>query len=806
MIPATLAPLIQEPSTVDPTDAVEQSWRFLDLPALWVIALLLIPGAFAISALAYWRESLTTRMRWTLVALRFLSFLLLLAVLFRPVIVQQQQSVIAPEALLLFDDSGSMTREDGYVGDEEARRAVTRLTGESPESSSRIELAEAVRPKVSQAAEESGYTTRSFRFTSDLAPLAEGAKLTARGASTGIGDAIRAALAAHRGRYVTDVVVVSDGRSNVGPSMAEVARSARSAGVAINTVLVGDDRTEVNVAVELVDAPETVLEGDQVEISARVSARGTDGGTVSLLLEEVNSTNPRDVRLVATETVPLVEAGDRVVLVAGRDALDYGGSERRFRLRVEPLEDERVTDDNVVAVNVSVNREKIRVLFVEGYPRYEYRYFQEELRRMDARIDIQVYLMSATADFQQERTKGLPALERVPTSREELLENYDVVVLGDVNPYDISPDPSRGEEFVRSLIEFVELGGGLCTVAGQYDMPRSVAGTEFASLLPVELDRAGVSVLDVDTKKEWQYTLEEPAAPHELVRLEDDIEINRALWETERGLKGFFWHHPVAGVKPGAQVLLRHPVADLGSGTERDPLLVIGYYPSGRTMFLGMEATWRWRHRFGYRYYEKFWRNALRWLALGRMRSADRRFELEALRSEYDISERVTLEARVLDEDFRPREAEEQKIVIEAPDGSETDTELAAVSGRAGLFRGSFQPDRPGRYVARIRATGASDAPENPVRTEFEVLLPSRESQDPSPDPEAMRGLAEATGGIATNVVALEGIGAAFPTGQERKEPVSSKLDDAWDRWATLLLALGLLSVEWILRKRAELI
>ena len=51
------------------------------------------------------------------------------------------------------------------------------------------------------------------------------------------------------------------------------------------------------------------------------------------------------------------------------------------------------------------------------------------------------------------------------------------------------------------------------------------------------------------------FTLEEPAAPHEIVRLEDDTEVNRALWEDERGLRGFYWHYPVRGAKPGAQVV-----------------------------------------------------------------------------------------------------------------------------------------------------------------------------------------------------------------------------------------------------------
>lgn len=802
MTPSSLALLAQSAAA---GDATSTTWKFLDLPELWVVALVIVPLAVGLSLLAYWREALSRPVRITLVTLRSLSFLLLCVVLFRPVFVKQEQLVIPPEVLILVDDSGSMASEDPYAGDDDMQAAVTALAGKPAGQATRAELALAASRRVRAAAEAAGYVPKLLRFADDLGPLPAGRALEARGTATAIGDGIRGALSMHRGEYVTDVVVISDGRSNLGAESADGARSARAAGIAVNTVLVGDDRTEVNVAVELVDAPETVLEGDEIEIAARVSARGLDGERAQLLLEEVSSVDPSDVRLVASEEVELMGTGDRVVLVAGPDALDFGTQTRRFRLRVEPREDERITDDNELPVTVRINTQKIRVLYVDGYPRWEYRFLKEELRRMDARILVQMYLMSATPDFNQDRTRGLASLERVPTSREELLENYDVVILGDVNPYDVSPDPARGREFVESLRTFVERGGGLCIIAGQYDMPRSVAGTEFAEVLPVEFDRAGVSVTDVPTTREWGYLLEDAAAPHEIVRLESDVETNRALWEGPEALRGFYWHYPVNAVRPGSQVLLRHPELSLGDGREKDPLLVVGYYPSGRTMFLAMEATYRWRNRYGYRYYEGFWRNALRWLALGRMRGEDRRFELNSLRSEYDIAERVTLEARVLTEDFQPSEAAGVDVVLTGPGGDRTDLELAPVTGRPGLFRGTSRPDRPGRYRAEIPA-GGPDGPDQAVSAEFEVVLPSRESQDPSPDPAAMRQLAELTDGTAVTVASLSDIEGAFPPGNERKKPISAELEDAWDRLGTLLLALGLLSAEWILRKRSQLV
>ena len=122
---------------------------------------------------------------------------------------------------------------------------------------------------------------------------------------------------------------------------------------------------------------------------------------------------------------------------------------------------------------------------------------------------------------------------------------------------------------------------------------------------------------------------------------------------------------------------------------------------------------------------------------------------------------------------------------------------------RTGVYRGSLQLDRPGLYRAWIE-TGSDR--ERVSTIEFEVVLPSRESANPAPDPEAMRLLASTTGGRAVGLAQLEDLADEFPGGEERREPISSQLEDAWDHWGTLLLALGLLSFEWILRKRYELI
>ncbi len=777
-----------------------ESLRLLDLPELWVVVLVLFPLGALIAWASYARETLSTGARLTLSLLRLAAFALLALILFRPVFVERSEEVRPAEVLVLVDDSASMRRQDAYLGDETSRAALERFSSGRLEDSSRLDLAlGAVDGGLLPLLELGDYQPRRLRFAEDAIPFTEDSELSARGRSTHLGDAIRRALASARGRHVTDIVVVSDGRSTGGSAPLDAARAAASEGIPVHTVVVGDTRPERNVLVELVQAPTDVLEGDEVSIVVRVAGRGTEqGAQTRVQLEELDE-NGESARLLAEESATPDESGERVSFVAPPEGIRGGALVRRFRVSVSPVPDETLLDDNSVEFSVRVMPEEIRVLYIDGYPRWEYRFLKELLKRSDQNISLQVYLMSATPDFLQEHSPGLEPLSEVPTDRKELLENYDVVILGDVNPGAISPDPARCEEFQDSLVEFVLRGGGVLFQAGEYENPRSFLDTKLEELMPVVLDSTSGLPYQGDTTREFRPTLEDPAAPHQVVRLHPDNEINRVLWEDENGLRGHYWYSAVSRSKPGSQVLLRHPTESGPYG--RHPLLSVGYYPAGRTMFLGIDSTWMWRYRFGDRYHGRFWRNAIRWLALGRLKGGDRRYSLDSLRSSYSLDERVTLEARVLDEDFRPSTRPVQAVKLQGPDGEVSELTLPQVTGRDGQYRASFEVGRPGLYEAWIEEGG-----ERVASADLEVLLPSRENADPSPDPELMAALAQVSGGRAVSLAQVASLADEFPGGEERREPISSRLDDAWDNWLSLLTVLALLTVEWVLRKRFELV
>ncbi len=780
-------------------EGVRETLKLLDMPPAWVVVLLIVPGCALLSWLCYSAEKLTLRARTALATLRLLALLLLCLVLFRPVFVQRREEIKPAEVLVLIDDSASMLRQDSYGGREARASELSRLAGKPAESARRLELARAgVDKELLPLLKAKGYVPQLYRFGDTLEPLTKTDELAGRGHTTQLGTALAQSLASHRGRNVTDVVIVSDGRNNAGTPPLEVARAAGSAGIQVHTVVVGDTRTEKNALVQIAEVPSSALDGDEIEVSVRVAGRGVAPGThARVVLEELAPQG--DARPLAEEDVELDENGRRVVLLAPPEESSARGGDRRFRVRVPPLPEETLRDDNAVEFSVHITPEKIRVLYVEGYPRWEYRYLKNLLLRSDQNLEVQCYLLSATPDFVQESTKGLAPLAAVPTSRKALLEHYDVVILGDVNPYKLSPDPSRCEEFLAALHEFVERGGGLIVQAGEIDNPRAFLGTPLEELLPVVVDPTGVANSDLSGGAEFHGQLEDASNPHEVVRLVPDAQENRALWEGASGLRGFTWFYPVLRAKPGAQVLLRHPEAHDAHGNY--PLIVAGYFPAGRTLFLGIDSTWMWRYRFGDRYHERFWRNALRWVALGRLKSGDRRVQLDSLRSRYNLDERVTLEGRVLDEDFRPSEAQTVDAHLAGPEGAESELKLTLVPDHPGLYRSSFDVQRPGLYRAWTESSGVRTA-----STEFEVTLPSRENNEPAPDPELMRRVAEAGHGSAVELADLRELEREFRGGEEHREPISAGMQDAWDHWTTLALALALLCTEWILRKRWELV
>ncbi len=207
-------------------------------------------------------------------------------------------------------------------------------------------------------------------------------------------------------------------------------------------------------------------------------------------------------------------------------------------LNVPPHHDEILTDNNHMSVPVSVRQEKLRVLIVESYPRWEYRYLRNALSR-DPGVDLSCLLfhpgLSKPGGGNKDYIKQFPA-------RDELTR-FDVVFLGDVGA-GAAGTPGRGQltdeqcGWLKGLVE--HQASGIVFMPGSRGMEFSLLKTELDALYPVVLD---------DTRPDgWgsstpcHFALTEIGQRSLLTKLADSEEENLEVWE---GLPGFQWYAPV---------------------------------------------------------------------------------------------------------------------------------------------------------------------------------------------------------------------------------------------------------------------
>ena len=281
---------------------------------------------------------------------------------------------------------------------------------------SRSEQAEAAFQRASEdlAALGRRKEIRWFGFHEGLFTLGDEAEAIAvpdfgeaSGRRTDLGRAISQAVQRSGGRPISAILLASDGRSTrpVDPALA---RRLRSEGVPLVVVPLGSREPVGDLAVADVDAPARAFVRDKVPVRLDMDRLGPalqrSGATVRLV-DELDGTVLDEIRL---------EPGDErssVTLVAEPKL----AGETSWTVRIEPDEPDLVPENNVASVAIELVDRPMRVLFVDGYPRWEYRYLKNLLIREES-IESSNFLLTADRDFAQE---GNAPISRLPRTGEE---------------------------------------------------------------------------------------------------------------------------------------------------------------------------------------------------------------------------------------------------------------------------------------------------------------------------------------------------------------------------------------------------
>ncbi|MFO0945118.1 MAG: VWA domain-containing protein [Planctomycetota bacterium] len=604
--------------------------------------------------------------------------------------------------------------------------------------------------------------------------------LEAVGTESRLGANLRTVLNNLRGTPPSSVVFITDGVTTQGEPLAQAAQYAARKNIPIFTVGVGDPGEIRDLEIHDLLVDNVVFVDDIVTFEAKLSAKGFENQEITVSLRQKGVETPLDQKTYR------IQAGENEtkIRLAHRPTVP-GTIEYVVDVPVENRE--IVTENNKIERSVEVLKEKIRVLYVESFPRYEFRFLKHLLER-ESTVELKVVLLDSDPEYvQQDRS----AIEFFPTSKQDLF-TYDVILLGDVAPTLLTPAQ------LENIRDFVRVkGGGLLVLAGPNFVPATYRDTLLDDLLPVVIGPATNRELSAPTSTGFspRLTVEGRASP--IFRFAADEMENDEIW---RKLPPLYWFARVDKAKPGAQVLAEHPT-ELKEGIA-SPLVATQFFGAGRTYFQAFDSTWRWRYRVEELYHSRYWVQTVRYLSRSKLLGKNRSVELLVDRRQYRRGEPVQVRVRFLDESLAPRGDDAVSVTLEHEVHGNRTLQLKASPDRPTVFEGVFSQAQDGRY--RLRLSGpAIESPPSPV--EFSVKPPPGELDRVQMNEAELRQVAEATGGHYYRLADANNLFSALPPGRR----VALHTDPPFPLWNTppaLFLFVLLLCAEWILRKRKSMV
>ena len=234
------------------------------------------------------------------------------------------------------------------------------------------------------------------------------------GRNTRIGYSVDQVLSTSSGIPTSAVILFSDGRSHGNTDQQFVSR-IRQRGVPIITIPIGSRDASSDIGINQVVSPQIAFTEDRVPVQVSVNRRGSMEGGFDLVL--LDRDDERELDRVRVE-VDGESTIDRTLL-----GIPEEEGSVTWRVVIEPDGEDLVMDNNAIDIDINLLQEPLRVLYVEGVPRWEYRYLKNLLLREES-IESSIMLLSADRTFAQE---GDRPISRLPVTSDEF-DDFDVVI------------------------------------------------------------------------------------------------------------------------------------------------------------------------------------------------------------------------------------------------------------------------------------------------------------------------------------------------------------------------------------------
>ncbi len=606
-------------------------------------------------------------------------------------------------------------------------------------------------------------------------------------------------IAQQDGRQVHGIVLFTDGRQTVTTDIATEAARLSSMGVPVYCVPIGSALSPRDLSIAAVQVPQSVFLEDNAQVQATIASSGFIGDEVTVNLL-------KDGDAVDQQTVTVAADSFDVEFAIPTDA--PGNHEYAIATDVRP--GELREDNNSRDFTVSVVDNKAQVLLIDGDARWEFRYLKSAMER-DKRVDLstvlfrQPFLQLLNRPFLDNELPNLKALK-------QQLAETDILIVGDVEPTQL---PEAFWQVVEQAVADESLT--LMIVPGRRFMPHRYSSQTLERLLPVADSRQQLAERLRRTLPDEQPTMFrlQPTVQASDLTLFDFSDPNSNENETTlAALPGHPWAY-LGTPKPIASVWANVAIEGVDFDKQDMAAVMHQYYGFGQVVWFGVDSTWRWRLRAGDRWHHQFWGQVVRWAARNKSAAGNDQVRMTLSDVIIDESEGVDISVRWNSNFVAQLENAVVEAVVEpltdsaTPPGTEGDSAEPSTSRRVQLQSMPAAPERfqarltgldPGSYRIRLSIENSRLKLDSPIESELIVQKRlSTELANISCNRELLQQLATITGGAMLEPWQLDALPELLQPEDVSANVVQEKT--LWDHWSLLLVFFALLTTEWIIRK-----
>ena len=726
----------------------------------WPVWLLAVAILVAAAGLAYlvWNRTGSGRMAGfksaTVWLLQTLLAAVLLTMLWHPALsvatLRPQQNIVA----VVVDDSASMAQTD------EAGGTTRRAAAESVLNSG---LLNALKDK---------FQVRLYRLGDHLDRFDKLEQLNSSIPATHIGEGLKQVIADAASLPIGAVVLASDGADNSGGVDLETISEIRRQRIPIHTIGFGKEHAAHDIEISDVQVPARALPDSRLSAIVSFHQNGYSGDKAKLTVKE-------GAKILAQQMVTLKKDGQEQSQTLLFNAGTAGV--KSVETSIEPLAGEESTKNNLVTRLVNVDARKPRILYLEGEPRWEFKFLRRAVED-DRTIDLVTILRTTQNKIYRQGIANPDELkDGFPTKVEELFA-FDGIIIGSVDAPYLTP----GQQTL--LKDFVDRrGGGLLFLGGKDALSdggwKQSADVE---LLPTILPDRKNTFVRVGANVE----LTAPGRDSLITRLEEDPAKNVERWQKLPYVMNF---QDVGQPKPGAVVLVDAKPTTGG----RVPLLVTQNFGRGRTAIFATGGSWRWQmlQPLADKSHEMFYQQLLRWL----VSDTPRKVTTSTPKQLISDDSHVALRAEVRDRTYLPASDAKAEAHILGPDGIAELVEMRPDPIESGVYTADWTTPKTGSYLVEVTASrGTEELGRDTMtfRREDGVAENFRIQQNR----ELLEKLSSETGGRYYTPQDAQKLGKDISYSEAGITVRETR--DLWDMPIVFLLLLSLRAGEWLLRRK----